>query len=1181
VHVSIDLPVRAVSSEEPPADQLAAAAERAAPPAQRAGGASVLTAEQEISVARRAEPLLLSAAAGSGKTSVLVERFVRAVREDGVAPGRILAITFTERAAGELGERVRARFLELGERESARDTEAAFVGTFHGFCARLLRAHPLQAQLDPQFTILEEGLAGRLRRRAFSAALAALLAGQSAEQAVEVIAAYGVDRVHTMIAGVHAQLRSRGQRSPRLPPAVVRAAQAGDNGERSQLDAEAARVCLSLDELLSGYAAAYERLKRARAAVDFDDLELLARELLEGSPGVRAAWSERFELLMVDEFQDTNPRQLGILRALDRGNLFTVGDELQSIYGFRHADVSLFRARRLELAAHGGALALTRNFRSRPALLEVVNAVFEARFADFTPLGAAREEASDVPGAGAEAEGTGDGRATPRVELLLSARGGWEEDEGLAAEIARGLPPASLWRQAEARMLAQHVADMVEAGRARAGEVVVLLRALGDLEVYERALQLRGLRTLAAVGGFWEHQQIGDLLAYLRALANPLDELALYAALASPLGGVSRDGLALLALAAAARGCGAWETALAMAQDGPAVAELGSADREALTRFCRWLVAERQEASRRTLSGLIERAIGASGYAAHALTLEWGERRLANIHKLLRLARRFEAGEGRDLRGFLDHVEHLVGATGASESDAPVEGVEPDAVRLMSIHGAKGLEFPVVCVADLGRAAHTRQPELLLDGLRIGLQLVRLDGGKAVAALDYEQLAEERKRADAEEEDRILYVAMTRARERIVLSGAVDFESWPEQRPGASAISWLGPALSAELPILARAAGAPWHDVAVGGAAVEGTPVTVRCRLNAPATVGAVLRRSAPTPAAPGAAGAPAARAHDAGSTFAAEPHDRESGPLSGAGARPRPGVPAAQAAPSSTGAAIAALSYTSLSELERCGYRYYLERVLGLKEDRVAARDEPGGTGGQARARGTLVHRLLESLDFAHPSPPQRERVVELARELGMRLGSAEAEEIAGLIEAAARTPTAARVAAAADVHREHPFAFALEQGGPLVTGVVDLLAREQDGGCLVLDYKSDRVGAEADLEALVERDYGIQRLLYALAMLREGFPSVEVVHWFLERPGEAVRARFPAAQREQLESRLAARVARARERGFAVSPRPHRGLCLTCPGRTGLCSWTESETLREEPESPPEIADIALQSG
>src|SRR5580700_1795156 len=125
----------------------------------------VLTDEQEQAIARRSEPLLLAAGAGSGKTSVLVERFVRAVREDGIAPGKILAITFTERAAGELRERVRARFRELGEREAARDTEAAFVGTFHGFCARLLRAHALAAGLDPGFTIIEEGLTGRLRER--------------------------------------------------------------------------------------------------------------------------------------------------------------------------------------------------------------------------------------------------------------------------------------------------------------------------------------------------------------------------------------------------------------------------------------------------------------------------------------------------------------------------------------------------------------------------------------------------------------------------------------------------------------------------------------------------------------------------------------------------------------------------------------------------------------------------------------------------------------------------------------------------------------------------------------------------------------------------------------------------------------------------------------------------------
>src|SRR5271168_5176840 len=126
-----------------------------------------LTDEQSQAVTRRSEALLLSAAAGSGKTTVLVERFVAAVREDGIAPAKILAITFTERAAGELRGRVRARLLELGEREAARDTEGAFVGTFHGFCTRLLRAHPLAAGLDPDFAIIDEAIAARLREIAF------------------------------------------------------------------------------------------------------------------------------------------------------------------------------------------------------------------------------------------------------------------------------------------------------------------------------------------------------------------------------------------------------------------------------------------------------------------------------------------------------------------------------------------------------------------------------------------------------------------------------------------------------------------------------------------------------------------------------------------------------------------------------------------------------------------------------------------------------------------------------------------------------------------------------------------------------------------------------------------------------------------------------------------------------
>jgi ATP-dependent helicase/nuclease subunit A len=1132
-----------------------------------------LTAEQERAVARRSEPLLLSAAAGSGKTSVLVERFVAAVRDDGIAPAQILAITFTERAAGELRARVRARLLELGDREAARDTEAAFVGTFHGFCARVLRAHPLAAGLDPDFAIIDEGLAGRLRGQAFKAALRDFLAGEGTA-GLDLLAAYGVDRVRAIVEQVHRELRSRGERAPRLPLSRVaerrgELALSGESEPDSDIEqavaAERDALAASelIDALLARYGDAFERLKRARSAVDFDDLELLTRELLSERGSVRAAWSERFELLMVDEFQDTNPRQLGILTALDRGNLFTVGDELQSIYGFRHADVSLFRARRSELEARNGSLLLTRNFRSREPLLDVVNAVFAGRFVGYTPLLAGRAEATDAgePARQAGPPATdGDATATkggePAVELLLTSVRGWEEQEHVAAAIAAGLPHSQLWRQAEARLLAQRVAELVRSGDARAGEVVVLLRASGDLEVFERALQLCGLRTLAAVGAFWGHQQIGDLIAYLRALANPLDEEALYGALASPLAGCSRDCLALLNDAARSAGAGVWETALAVSDGERGEPTIGrtSADREALAGFCEWLASERESASRRTLSELIERAIAARGYREHVLALDWGERRLANVHKLLRLARRFEASEGRDLRAFLDHVEYLRGAVKV-EPDAPVDGVEPDAVRLMTIHAAKGLEFPVVCVADLGRQPNTQMPDLLVDGDRVGLRLVRLDGGRSRPALDYEQLCAERRERDAQEEDRILYVAMTRARERLLLSGAVDFARWPSARQAPTVISWLGPALAAELPAQLESGDLAAQDISIV------TPLgstRVRCELSSPATVGTVLRLDSLAGTVPGGAEETAAI-----------------GPAGGGGSNASAGEQLsllAEGAPSAIPEAphadsIATLSYTSLSELERCGYRYYLERVLGLAEERATTRTDAERGGVEARARGTLIHRLMESLDFARPRVPSAEQVAKLASELGLRVGRGEREEIVGLIAAATQAELAARVAGAQSVWLEHPFAFSIAGSQSLVTGVIDLLAQERDGDFVVLDYKSDRVGATLELSALVEREYAIQRLLYALAVLRRGAAQVEVVHWFLERPHEPVIVRYRREERDALEQRLAAHVAGARERGFAVSSSPHRGLCLTCPGRAGLCSWGEQETMREQP--------------
>jgi ATP-dependent exoDNAse (exonuclease V) beta subunit len=774
------------------------------------------------------------------------------------------------------------------------------------------------------------------------------------------------------------------------------------------------------------------------------------------------------------------------------------------------------------------------------------------------------------------------------VELLLTDRRGWEvladppTGEPTTAANARGGPPR--WRQAEARLLAQRVAELIERGEARAGEIVVLLRALGDLPVYERALRARGLRTLASAGGFWSHLQVGDLLAFLRALANPLDELALYATLASPLVGLSSDGLALLARAAGERGV--WESARR------ALATLPSTDREALGEFCAWFERERRTAPRRTISELIERAIDRGGYREHVLALEEGEQRLANVRKLLALARRYEASEGRDLRGFLDHAAAQDAPAGGVEPDAPADA-EREAVRLMSIHAAKGLEFPVVCVADLGRAPNLSVPDLLVgEPVRaagqtaggqpqgggqpaagaepaLGLRLLALEDPEPRKALRFQELCERRQAMQTEEEERILYVAMTRAREKLLLSGAIDFESWPEERAGAPPIGWVSRALIADLPARARTLEQPIAELTA-----QGTATKVRCWLNAPRTLGAVLRE----PARPATSDAPPADETAAANGEPRAPDGARARRATGKQEAPAraehatgPADPGVQGAPArgdgAAGPADPPLSYTALAELERCGYRFYLERVLHLPENRAAA-GARAGDGLDARTRGTLVHKLLETVDFARGEPPPQ-ALARAARELGVRLDEDQQEQVRGLVRAALTTDLGARLAAAQAVRRECPFAFALPSG-ELVTGVIDVLAREAGGGRLVVDYKSDRVDPDEDLHLLVERDYELQRLIYALAVLRDGAPEVEVVHWFLGRPRETIAAVYAAPERSALEDRLAVRIRSARARAQLVSDRPHRDLCLTCPGRASLCSWGEEQTLRERPSAP-----------
>jgi ATP-dependent helicase/nuclease subunit A len=1157
------------------------------------------TAEQRAAISDRDGSGLLAAAAGSGKTAVMVERFVEAVLHDGVAVGAILALTFTEKAAGELRERIRRRLVELGEEERAREVDAAWVGTIHGFCARVLRAQPLAAGLDPRFTVLDAPAARRVEEGAYERALDAWAAARGAP-AVDLAAAYG-PALRDLIIETHDTLRSRGATHPRVPvpspreapdPGRLRAAReaavaclggAGDGARvRAGLAALAActealdlagdavpwpgaldaaelkggakalghdaceayreawaehraacadhhaRAALGLiDDLLERFAGAYADDKAARAGLDFEDLELRVRDLL-ADPAVRARWAERFALIMVDEFQDTNRLQLDLLEALERANLFAVGDESQSIYRFRHADVSIFRERQARLG-EGRVRRLRANFRSAEELLDVLNGTFGDELGPgFAPLRAGRAAEGPLrlfdpdPPSGA-----------PPVELLLTDTRGWEDDPGLAGVAEKP------WRAAEARLVAQRLRAEVEAGR-RPGDVVVLVRATASLRLLEQALEEQGLPTYVVGGrGYWSQEQVRDGLAWLATLANPRDEEALLAVLASPFCGARTDALVLLAAEGRARGTGLWPVLRELGGIGHAAwAEpLEREQRDRLARVARVLAGERAHAERLPAEELLERAIVATGYDLEVLARAGGDRRMANLRKLMRLAREHERAEGRDLHAFVAFAT-AQDLTQAREGEAALESEGLDAVRLMTIHRAKGLEFPVVCVADLGRQGATGRPALLVgDDGSVGLRLAPIGGGEGVPALAWERLAQAEAREEAEEERRLFYVAMTRAKERLILAGGVDAGRWPGARPGGAPVLWIARALTGDPAALVSEA-EPEHLLV---RPVGGRLARVRIALNAPGTLDRVLPRAALAPAAEPLRTAASERALPA-------PPDVPPAP-----ARPRP--------------APQRLSYSQLQDYARCGYRFYLRRVLGLPADPAPPdRDAPAQAEQLgALIRGSLAHALLEEIDFARPRAPDAEAVRALAAVHGEAVTDADVEDLRSLVAAVAGFPLRERLAGARRVRREAPFAFAADQGGtgPLITGYLDVLAEEPDGSMLIVDYKSDRLEG-ADPAEHVARDYETQRLVYALAGLRHGAPAVEVAYCFLERPAEPVVARVTRADAPELGERLLGLARGVLDERWPVASAPHRELCGDCPGRAALCSWPEAMTLR-----------------
>jgi ATP-dependent exoDNAse (exonuclease V) beta subunit len=1094
--------------------------------------------EQQQAAVEAGGEVFVSAGAGTGKTAVLVERFVRAVCDRGLDVDSILVITYTRRAAGELRTRIRAALAERGRHDLARELDGAWISTIHGFCLRLLKAYPFAAGLDPRFRELDDAQGAVLRSEAFRSALDEFCADGHPDR-LRLLATYGTDGLRRMLTGVYETLRSAGRElvldigdRPGLELDELREAarsladdvSATDNqraaatgllalldrdtradrlmdlggfrarGERAAtyeearvrveqaaLDEAAARDRELLQELLERFASAYAEAKARESALDFEDLQLHARNLLRDNEPIRERERLRFRSIMVDEFQDTNRLQcdlVDLLRAQD-AEVFFVGDEFQSIYGFRHADVGVFRERR---ARAQQLLPLTLNYRSRPEVLAAVNELFGSHFGDeFQPLAAAAEFPDPVFG--------------HPVELLVTNKASYT-DTGVH------------WRRAEARAVARRVRELVDSGVATAGEIVLLFAAGTDAEWYEDELRKAGLPTYRATGkGYFGQQQVVDLLAYLRLLQNRYDDVALLTVLASPLVGVSNNGLALIRRAASKRPLfSGIEHSLPPALDERDV-RLVRAFRQRFDRLCDVM-------PRLSLERLCERIVGEHDYDLAVLAQWDGRRRYANMRKLARLARSYEELRGPDVEGFVRFVAEQE-AVGARELEAVAEEEGADAVRLLTIHAAKGLEFRVVIVADAGRDKAPPSPDEILalsDG-RFGFRVADPVTARRRGAFDYDEVREARKREDEAERLRLYYVAMTRAKERLIVSGSIDRE---KKADAATPIGWVLERLDADEELTAAADG----PVEIERNAAR---LVVRIdRYEAAAWREPVLEETLP----------------EVGQLelFASIEETVEA---------PAPVLPPLVAPAQPPLHRIRRLSFTALSTFEQCSYKYYALYVSGMRERRP--QHVPGADGGlRGTEIGDAVHRLLEQVDLHTPVPPNIEQV----RDWYPTASDEELERVRTYVASYCDSDLARRIAACERVEKERHFTF--EHDGVLLHGFLDVLHR--DGAkALVLDYKTNLLG-EATPEDIVEADYRLQRLVYALACFRAGAEHVEVVYHFLERPDAVVSTVFDRDGIAALEAELSEGIARIHAGEFR--PTPSDFACSTCPALDLVCA-------------------------
>ena len=750
------------------------------------------TAEQTTAITAEADSLLV-ASAGAGKTTTIVGKILWLL---GFEVGRrldtgepiprcpnpcgieeIAAITFTEKAAYDLKRKLRTAIEgDPSARHLRWDLDRAAIGTIHGFCGDLLRENALRLAVDPTFRVLDEREAqveqDELIRQVIFEALEA--ADPGAEDLVRAYKLHGYQYTKGAVDYVRIAMRDLRWYPDR------HAGWFGDDG----LDLERLRELAGGDWTLGSDEAAamragavftlartalerWRHFQRSENARDFDAIILDARALLTDpdNASTLAGIRDRFRILIIDEFQDTDAAQRDIAFAIAHGEpgpqLLLVGDPKQSIYRFRGAHISVWNQVAETLSNGSEPIELSHNFRSAPPIIEAVNAVCERAMDEV-----GREVEREFP--------------TSRVHFspLLPSR----DDEATSAVewlVSDGDDTYDK-RQMEGEHVARRIRQLVEHGRVRDPvsreerpcryrDIAVLYRTRTGIEQYEEALRRHGIPYYQAAGsGFSDRQEVLDLLTVLRLIENHRDDMKALAYLRSPFVGLRDEVIARL------RADGKGDSLLRQARDylengkwfdAPEDARIVEIEKESLDRGLNALRAAVTLSSRVPLDELLDEVLERTGYRMHLLLLERKEEALANVQRFLRM---LEAYRHLPLGTFLEIWDHWFFQDNGMPQ-APLFSKEDDVVTMSTIHRAKGLEWPVVILVDLG--AKFSYPWFLANSLWTDEELGPiLCPKKNERGLRAERLYQRAALQEKAEEARLLYVAATRAGDKLILA---------------------------------------------------------------------------------------------------------------------------------------------------------------------------------------------------------------------------------------------------------------------------------------------------------------------------------------------------------------------------------------------------------------------------